>query len=269
MPPADQVAQAEQALVERAEPTQGRDWRQELAGFVAEAERVRDLLSGFMPEIAALDDAETLTYLHSTVSPHHHRLAVPETPIYLDTILADEPLSGDIEPILGDQHLHSMTVLGFPNLTHPGILDTLNRQNFTYRWMTRFIALDKHEATKILISIRQRWFSKRKSISTLLHEVLYNQPVQLFDSDADNKVADADLALQAQGGDHASFGYLTTTVTVMDTDRQHAEEKGRAVERIVNSAGFTCIRKSINAVEAWLGSLPSHAFANVNRSSTP
>ena len=33
----------------------------------------------------------------------------------------------------------------------------------------------------------------------LLREVMYNQPVQLLDSDADNKVADADLALQALG----------------------------------------------------------------------
>ena len=263
LPPADQVARAEGALLERAEPTKGRDWRQELGGFVAETERVRDLLAGFMPEIEPLDDEATLTYLHGTVSTRRHRVAAPETPIYLDAILADVPLSGGIEPMLGDQHLRSVTVLGFPNMTHPGILDALNHQDFGYRWVTRFIALDKTAATKVLTSIRRRWFNKRKSISALLREVLYNQPVQLHDSDADNKVADADLALQALGGDHVAFGYLTTTVTVMDTDRERAEEKRRAVERIINGAGFTCIRESVNAVEAWLGSLPGHVYANV------
>ena len=265
LPPADQVARAESALLERAEPTQGRDWRQELAGFIAETERVRDLLAGFMPEIEPLDDDATLTYLHGTVSSRRHRVAAPEIPIYLDAILADVPLSGGIEPMLGDQHLRSVTVLGFPNMTHPGILDALNHQDFGYRWVTRFIALDKTAATKILTGIRRRWFNKRKSISALLREVLYNQPVQLYDSDADNKVADADLALQALGGDHVSFGYLTTTVTVMDADRERAEEKRRAVERIVNGAGFTCIRESVNAVEAWLGSLPGHVYANVRQ----
>jgi type IV secretion system protein VirB4 len=265
MPSGDQVARAEQALLERAEPDQGRNWRQDLAAFVAETERVRDLLSGFMPEVQALDDAETLTYLHGTISIRRHSVEAPNTPLYLDAILADTPLSGGIEPMLGDQHLRTVTVLGFPNLTQPGILDALNHQDFAYRWMTRFIALDKTEATKTLTKLRRQWFNKRKSVAALLREVMYNQPVQLFDSDADNKMLDADLALQALGGDHVAFGYLTTTITVMDSDRLRAEDKRRAVERIVNGAGFTCIREGVNAVEAWLGSLPGHAYANVRQ----
>ena len=265
LPPPDQVERAERALLETAEPEKGRDWRQELAAFVAETERVRDLLSGFMPEVEALDDSGTLTYLHGTVSTQRHPVAVPETPLYLDAILADTPLSGGIEPMLGDLHVRTVTVLGFPNLTHPGILDALNHQDFAYRWMTRFIALDKTVATKTLTSLRRQWFNKRKSITALLREVLYSQPVQLLDSDADNKVVDADLALQALGGDHVAFGYLTATITVMDADRQRAEEKRRAVERVVNGAGFTCIREGVNAVEAWLGSLPGHPYANVRQ----
>jgi type IV secretion system protein TrbE len=265
LPPADQVARAERALLETAEPEKGRDWRQDLAAFIAETERVRDLLSGFMPEVEALDDGETLTYLHGAISIRRHHIAAPETPIYLDAILADTPLSGGIEPMLGDQHLRTVTVLGFPNLTHPGILDALNHQDFTYRWVTRFIALDKTEASKTLTKLRRQWFNKRKSITALLREVLYNQPVQLLDSDADNKVVDADLALQALGGDHVAFGYLTTTVTVMDADRLRAEEKRRAIERVVSGAGFTCIREGVNAIEAWLGGLPGHAYANVRQ----
>ncbi len=59
--------------------------------------------------------------------------------------------------------------------------------------------------------------------------------------------------------------YLTTTVTVSDVDRGAAENKVRIVERIVNGLGFTCIRESVNAVEAWLGSLPGHVYANVRQ----
>jgi len=265
MPPGDQVARAEQALLERAEPDNGRNWRQDLSAFIAETDRVADLLSGFMPEVKALNDTETLNYLHGTISARRHRVAAPETPIYLDAVLADTPLSGGIEPMLGEQHLRTVTVMGFPNLTHPGILDTLNHQDFCYRWMTRFIALDKTDATKTLTKLRRQWFNKRKSITALLREVMYNQPVPLFDSDADNKMADADQALQALGGDHVSFGYLTTTITVMDADRLRADEKRRAVERVINGAGFTCLRESINAVEAWLGSLPGHVYANVRQ----
>jgi type IV secretion system protein VirB4 len=163
--------------------------------------------------------------------------------MYLDAILADTPLVGGLEPRLGDLHVRTLTILGFPSLSRPGILDALNHQDFGYRWVTRFIALDKTLATKTLTSLRRQWFNKRKSVTALLREVLYNQPAQLLDSDADNKVVDADLALQALGGDHVAFGYLTTTITVTDRSRAAVEDKVRAVERIVNGLGFTCVRE--------------------------
>jgi hypothetical protein len=107
-----------------------------------------------------------------------HRVAVPETPMYLDGLLADTPLTGGLEPMLGDQHLRTLTVLGFPNTSRPGILDALNHQGFAYRWVTRFIALDKTDAAKVLTKIRRQWFNKRKSIVQILREVMYNQPVR-------------------------------------------------------------------------------------------
>src|SRR5207253_349350 len=139
----------------------------------------------------------------------------------------DTSLRGGLDPVLGDAHLRTLTVLSFPNSTQPGILDALNHLEFPYRWTTRFIALDKTKATKALISLRRQWFNKRKSISQFLREVMHNEPVQLLDSDADNKVVDADAALQALGGDHIAFGYLTTTVCVLDDDRARVEEKVR------------------------------------------
>ena len=265
LPPADSAEAAGRSLVERPDGEKGRDWRAALAGFIAETDRALDLFSGFMPEVRGLHDDETLTYLHRAISDRRHPVAAPETPIYLDALLADTPLVGGLEPRLGDRHIRTLTVLGFPNMSRPGILDALNHQGFGYRWVTRFIALDKSDATKALTRLRRQWFNKRKSITALLREVMYNQPAQLLDSDADNKVVDADLALQALGGDHVAFGYLTTTITVADKDRERVEAKVRAVERIVNGLGFTVKCEGMNAVEAWLSSLPGHVYANVRQ----
>jgi type IV secretion system protein VirB4 len=265
LPPADATDRAGRSLVERPEGDKQRDWRGALESFVAETDRVLDLLGGFMPEVRPLDDGETLTFLHGTISDRRHAVAAPENPMYLDAVLADTPLVGGLEPLLGDLHVRTLTILGFPSLSRPGILDALNHQDFGYRWVTRFIALDKTLATQTLTSLRRQWFNKRKSVTALLREVLYNQPTQLLDSDADNKVVDADLALQALGGDHVAFGYLTTTITVTDLNRTAVEDKVRAVERIVNGLGFTCVREGVNAVEAWLSSLPGHVYANVRQ----
>ncbi|HEY5237684.1 MAG TPA: conjugal transfer protein TrbE, partial [Rhizomicrobium sp.] len=265
MPPPDRTARAERALIERDANENKRNWQEELDAFIAETNRAFDLLGQLMPEIAPLDDADTLTYLHGTISAKRHRVRVPDVPMYLDGILVDTPLSGGLEPMLGDLHLRTLTILGFPNTTRPGVLDALNHLDFSYRWMTRFIALGKTEAGKALTKIRRQWFNKRKSIAVLLREVVHNEPVELLDSDADNKVVDADQAMQALGADHVSFGYITITVTVMDENWLSVEEKVRAVERVINGLGFTTIRESLNAVEAWLGSLPGHLYANVRQ----
>ena len=265
LPPPDQVRRAEAALIDRARPDHGRDWRQELAAFVAQTDRILDLLSGFMPEVRTLDDAETLTFLHAAISDRRHPIAVPETPMYLDGLLVDTPFSGGIEPMLGELNLRTLTVLGFPNTTRPGLLDALNHLPFGYRWSTRFIALDKTDAAKALTRIRRQWFNKRKSVTQILREVLSNEPVPLTDSDADNKVVDADQALQALGADFVAFGHLTATLTVADPDPDRADEKCRTLEKVLGGLGFACIREQVNAVEAWLGSLPGQVYANVRQ----
>ena len=265
LPPADNEEAAGRALVERADEEQGRDWRGALDHFIAETNRVLDLFQGFLSFARALSSEEMLSYLHGTISERRHAISVPETPMYLDGVLADTPLIGGLEPMLGDMHVRTLTVMGFPNASRPALLDALNTLDSGYRWVTRFIALDKAQATKTLTSLRRQWFNKRKSVTTILREVLYNSPAQLLDSDADNKVVDADLALQALGGDHVSFGYLTTTITVMDRDRAAVEEKLRGVERILGSLGFATIRERVNAVEALLSSLPGHVYANVRQ----
>jgi type IV secretion/conjugal transfer VirB4 family ATPase len=265
MPPVDNVASAERVLIETPDDKSKRDWRYELAAFRAETDRAHDLLGQVLAEIAPLDDAETLTYLHGTISTKRHTIQPPQTPMYLDGLLADTSLRGGLDPMLGDAHLRCLSILGFPGTTQPGLLDALNHLEFPYRWTTRFIALDKTRANKALTNLRRQWFNKRKSISQFLREVMHNEPVQLLDSDADNKMVDADAALQALGGDHVSFGYLTTSVCLTDTDRHRVDEKVRAVERVINGLGFTTIRESLNSVEAWLGSLPGHVYANVRQ----
>ncbi|MDB5670520.1 MAG: type secretion system protein TrbE, partial [Alphaproteobacteria bacterium] len=114
LPPPDGVAAAERALVERDTPQAGRDWREALAAFLVETNRAADLLSGFLPEIRPLGDGETLSFLHRSVSTRRHEVAMPELPVYLDAILADTPLSGGLEPMLGEAHLRTLTLLGFP-----------------------------------------------------------------------------------------------------------------------------------------------------------
>ncbi|MBD0417534.1 conjugal transfer protein TrbE [Oryzicola mucosus] len=264
LPPVEDAARAESWLYEGREQS-GVDVKQVLRGFIDRTDRIIQLFEGFMPECAWLNDTETLTYLHSCVSTNRHRVRVPETPIYLDALLADQPLTGGLEPRLGNAHLRILTIVGFPTLTTPGLLDELNRLAFPYRWSTRAVMLDKTDATKLLVKIRRQWFAKRKSIASILKEIMTNEASALVDTDAANKAADADLALQELGADYAGQAYVTATVTVWDEDPRIAAEKLRLVEKVIQGRDFTAISESVNAVDAWLGSLPGHVYANVRQ----
>jgi type IV secretion system protein VirB4 len=264
MPPSEDAARAERWLYEGRDRADA-DPHELVRGFIDRTDRLFQLIAGFVPEIEWLDDAETLTYLHSTISTKRQRVRVPEIPAYLDAILADEALTGGLEPRLGSAHLRTLTIMGFPSATQPGILDELNRLAFPYRWCTRAICLDKADATKLLVKIRRQWFAKRKSIVAILKEVMTNEASVLLDTDAANKAADADLALQELGADETGEAYVTATVTVWDEDARSADEKLRLVEKVIQGRDFTCMVESINALEAWFGSLPGHVYANVRQ----
>ena len=264
LPPAEDASRAESWLYEGRD-TKGIDAGEALSGFADRTDRLLRLIEAFMPECRWLGDGETLTYLHTCVSTHRHRVRVPETPMYLDALLADQPLTGGLEPRLGAQHLRVLTITGFPTATTPGLLDDLNRLAFPYRWSTRAILLDKTDATKVLTKIRRQWFAKRKSVAAILKEVMTNEASVLVDSDASNKAADADFALQELGADYAGIAYVTATVTVWDGDPRAADEKLRLVEKVIQGRDFTAMAETINAVDAWLGSLPGHLYANVRQ----
>jgi type IV secretion system protein VirB4 len=264
LPPAEVKARATQLMFETPRRERS-DWREHLNAFVGETERFRGLLEGIMVEIEWLDDTQTLTYLHSAVSTETQAIAVPETPFHLDALLSDRPLSGGLAPTLGNAHLRCLSVRGFPTSTWPGLLDDLNRLGFAYRWMTRFLFMGKPEAERELVRLRRQWFAKRKGVIALLREAIFQQETPLVDSDAANKSADADAALQELGSDEVSYGYITATVVVLDSELGEVEQKLRAIERTLQGRGLVTIPETLNAVDAWLSSVPGNVYANVRQ----
>lgn len=264
LPPSDQTGRLADLFLEGRARAQA-DWRGELAGFIDRSNRVLALIEAMVPQAAWLSDAETLGFLHGTVSTARQSVRVPETPVFLDAVLATEPLHGGLEPRLGLAHLRVLTLVGFPSQTVAGVLDDLNRLAFSYRWTTRAIFLDKNQAQGLLAKIRRQWFAKRKSIAALLQEALTQQPAALVDNDAANKASEADLALQDLGGDAVAYAYVTANLVVWDDDPAAADAKLALAERVITGRDFTIIRERVGAVEAWLGSLPGHAYANVRQ----
>lgn len=265
--PSERRGRIEAALFEGAREDRRNfiDYRRCLETFIEETEAFRALLELIMTEVRFLDDEATLTYLHSCVSDRAHRVRVPKTPFHLDELLADAPLLGGVAPKLGDLFVKILSVRAFVSETEPGLLDALNRLAIPYRWTTRVMPMDREAARVEIEKIRKRWFSKRKGIMTLLREALYREEAALLDNDAAAQAEDADAALQAVNGEAAGAAFVTLTIMVSDEDEAVANERIAQIRQVADGMGFVTTVETINAVEAWLGSLPGHPYADLRR----
>ncbi len=267
LPPAERQGKLENALFEGGEAPANKqvDYRLHLERFIQETDQLMALVETMTPYAEWLSDQDTLTYLHDCISDRPHRVAVPDTPFHIDALLPDAPLVGGLAPKLGARHLKIISVRSYVTETEPGLLDSLNRLPISYRWITRFLPLDREEARKEMEKARKRWFSKRKGLLTLLREALFKEEAALLDNDASNQAADADVALQELGADAVGAGYTTLTITIAETDEDLASDAVRQVQQAADVLGFVTQVESVNAIEAWLGSLPGHAYADVRR----
>jgi type IV secretion/conjugal transfer VirB4 family ATPase len=265
LPPTDKQGKLKEMLLKRNQMKEETSYEEHKNSFRVEAIRVFRLLAEILPEITELSSDETLTYLHSCISPKRHFVKTPKVPLYLDAVLADTPFLGGIEPKLGKHHLRTISIAGFPEVAQPGLLDNLNRLNFEYRWTTRYIPLDKQDALSVINSYRRKWFANRQSAFQMLQSVFTNSQSSLENSDAVKKSQDSDLAAQEVAADIVSYGYYTMTITVMDESEKRVEKMVRAIEETINSKGFVTITEDINTQDAWFGSLPGLCRANVRR----
>lgn len=267
LPPEEAVSTAESLLLENAPSGRGAAgmYRAALNDFLGTVRQVVDILTAIMPRVRELSDDETLTYLHGCVSTKPHYVRTPETPAYLDAFLTDDDFQGGLFPRLGKSFIRTISVRAYPTTSSPGLLDRLNELGVGYRWVCRYLPLDKEDARRAVTTLRKRWFAKRKGVMALLKEAVTHEPSQLEDPDAAAKTDDADAALAILGGDFASIGYFTPTVTLMDRDPDRLADRVREVEGAINRVGFVCKVEDVNAVEAWLGSLPGQAYADLRR----
>ena len=267
LPPQDKYDKLGKVFIDQKEVENTEHDRIEmnLRTFKAEVNRVYNLFREVMPECHALNSEETLTYLHSCVSPKKHPIATPDVCEFLNDILVDTPLHGGLHPKLGDYHLGIISVKGFPPQSTPGILDELNRLNFNYRWVTRYLPLDKVDAQTEIENYRRQWFANRKSVWTQLKEALTKSESAMVDTDSLEKFDDAQSALRELGDDLVSFGKFTQVLIVMDKSKEKVDAMVRTIEKTINSRGFSTVHETTNAVNAWFSSIPCMPRSNIRK----
>jgi type IV secretion system protein VirB4 len=207
---------------------------------------------------------DLLRHLMTCLTGEDHAVNLPPVPMYLDAVLGAQDFFGGLRPRVGRRHIRPIAITGFPAESYPGILDFLNRLPLCYRWSTRFILLDTPAAQQRINRYRARWWQKRKSLRNLLREQTGSVATHV-DSDADAMANDAVNALADASSGAVKFGYYTSVVVLMDENAELVDAAARDVLKAIHHAGFNARLEDVNAVEAFLGTLPGHGYPNIRR----
>ena len=226
---------------------------------------VRRLQDSIDPRTGILT-SPILAHLEQCVSliPDRRPFRLAQVPMYLDAVLGQHDFTTGFVPRIGRRSISCIALTGLPPDSFPGILDALSRLPVAYRWSSRFIYLDPGQAEKILNKYRSKWAQKRKSMMNLLRENAGGQATHI-NADADRMATDAVQALAEASSGMVLFGYYTSVLLLSHEDLEVLDETTREMVKLIENRGFGARVEDVNAVEAYLGTLPGNTAANVRR----
>jgi type IV secretion system protein TrbE len=212
-------------------------------------------------EGATVTHDDFLRWLHYCVTGINQPIQLPSNPMYLDGLIGGQELWTGVVPKIGRKYVQVVALGGFPLESTPGMLTALGELPIEYRWSSRFIFMEPHEALSQLEKFRKKW--KQKVLG--FFDQVFNLNTGPIDQDAEAMVKDAEAALAEVNSGVVAQGYYTSVVILMDEDRKTVQDCARRVEKAINATGFIARIETINTLDAYLGSLPGHGVENVRR----
>ena len=197
-----------------------------------------------------------LAYLNRCIGGIDQPFALPEFPCYLNEILASGDFIAGIEPQIGPNHIRVIAVDGFPRLSSPGLLRELDALSIRYRWSTRAVLIDSEESRTLLDKHRKKWKSKIRGWK----DQMLRSETGAVNANAREMMDDAEQAMSIAASGDVQFCLYSSNIICLDEDLGRLQESIRAVMKVIQNLGFACRIETVNAVEAWRGSIPGDGY---------
>jgi type IV secretion/conjugal transfer VirB4 family ATPase len=274
LPPPDLYSRLARVFVQ-GEASGLKSWDEVLHAFQRSADELERRLSAVL-RLRRLSSDELLTLLHTCLTGLDHPVKAPVAGTELDSFLADQQVVGGWQPRIGRLLLRAIAIQGFPAASYLGMLDRLNNLPFAVRLSHRVIPLDQPTAARLVRRQQAQWFMKRRGAADLVRGAVSRQQqpqtgdqeadARLFqDRDAGRMAADAAEAAAENASGEVRFCAYTPTFIVMQPSEAEADEAADEIVKMLADRGFTARLEDVNALEAWLGSLPGHGYPNLRR----
>ncbi|MGB6977197.1 MAG: DUF87 domain-containing protein [Gammaproteobacteria bacterium] len=213
-----------------------------------------------------LRSAELLAYLNTCITGEMLPIAVPPEGCFLDVALGRRPIIGGYVPQVGKHYIYALSVIGYLNeQTAPGLLEELGTYPLIYRWSNRFIPLSDTTAEREIKRYQKHWNNKIRGFMGIVQEVISGRSSDKVNVDALQMSQETTEALTANSNRSVRFGYWTSTLVLMNQDITLLEQATKELTKYLEQLGFTCLKEDVNAMDAWLGTIPGHGSCNIRR----
>ena len=256
-PPRELWSRWEAPMIQSAQ--KGLDYAHILGGFKQTVNEVRALLESRFT-VKALSSTGLLTECHCALTGHTDQISSPPHS-YLSHTLASDDFQTGFYPVVGGEHVFVSTITSLGSTTNVGDGVFFNRLEGEGRWHMRFIGLNRHEAGRRIRRLQTSWFHQRRG----LRKLIAPGEEGFEDMDAVAMQHETASAHAESASGRVRFGYFTNTFVLRDEQMQRGLARSQTLLQALRDQGYTCALETINATDAFIGTLPGHGYANLRR----
>ncbi len=256
-PPRDLWSKWERPMVRGTQ--KGFDYEQILTGFKHTLNEIKMLLNSWF-SVTSLSNSGLLTECHSALTGQHEPVtSMPSS--YLSHALASNDFQTGFYPAIGAEHIFVVTISSLGEETKVGNGAFFNCIQGQCRWHMRFVGMDRHAAGRRIKRLQTSWFHQRRGLRNLIG----SGEDGFEDQDAVVMQHETASAHAESASGRVRFGYFTNTFILRDTEIQRGLSQSQQLLQALRDQGYTCALETVNATDAFIGTLPGHGYANLRR----
>lgn len=204
---------------------------------------------------------DSLSFINQCICAKDQKIALPQDHVYLDSVLSHYDIINGDTPKVDNKLMTMIAIEGLPSYSHEGMLNALATLPFCYRYHSRFIYFDHLKSSALLSKYRRFWAQKSKGLMAQL----FNLENAKVNQNALDQIKDIDEASRALDNNEVIFGSYTSCLILADESYERLINKTKLAIKAIENTGLSARVETLNALEAYLGSLPGHYFENLRR----
>ena len=168
---------------------------------------------------------ELVTYLQFCLTGELGGLNIPPCAMYLDAIIGGQELWAGDTPRIGERFISCLAIEGFPHESFPLMLSVLDDLAVAYRFSTRFMPLDLHEALGELVPLPAQMDPAQTRL--LGADLPYPGAAMSMRMRSLMEARDRAAPSATRNSTLVTYGYYTPVIVLMGQDRSELAEQAR------------------------------------------